>query len=820
MWERILFVLGLSSLLPLEYATGQGGGNLTAQLEMNDAPWTGVSGEVIDSSGNANHGTAQNGATTIADSFRGQIGSFDGVNDYVEIDNLIDFGTSDFSVTVWVNIAAYTDKAGIFTNRSNTGDDPGFLIRTDTSSTGRKEIEILTDFGESSTQSFARHLATDRWYHVAATVDRDGSQKIYIDGALQDTDDISSFAAIAITSSQNPRIGINEESTEFQGEMEDLRLYSKVLTTLEIQDIYNTTNVGPVELVRGPYLQRASTDEMTLRWLTSFNTNDSRVRYGSSPGSLTQTATFAGAKTDHTVQITGLNPNARYYYAVGSSAGDLVGDDVDHYFETHPAVASTQPQRFWVLGDSGTGNNDTIAVRDAYLELAASEQEADMMMLLGDNAYDDGTQLQHQGAVFDMYSSILRNKVLWPTLGNHGARDFDPVTGELLGKSGPNMGFNYLNIFTLPTNGESGGVASGNENYYSYDRGTVHFICLDSNFRDGFGSDPDPSAPMAQWLQQDLTATNQDWLIVFWHHPPYSKGSHDGDSAMRDTIVPIIEAGGVDLVLSGHSHSYERSYLIDSLTSDPGLNEPVPPSAIIDSGDGQEGGDGVYEKPPGIVPNTGTVYIVAGSSGKTSGVQPGDPGSWPSPIMIHAAQELGSLVIDVNDQRMDVRFLRELTNPAQVDDFFAIEKTPSAGIPGYIAWRDGFFTPGESGSEPDDDPEKDKLTKFLEFALNLDPKANSMDQLPSATVELNPVDQENYLTFRYRRRIVFTGITYTVEACEDLQPWDSSPSTVEELPGPTPNPDGVTETVIVRVKPSLETAVITKKFVRLRVTAP
>ena len=80
--------------------------------------------------------------------------------------------------------------------------------------------------------------------------------------------------------------------------------------------------------------------------------------------------------------------------------------------------------------------------------------------------------------------------------------------------------------------------------------------------------------------------------------------------------------------------------------------------------------------------------------------------------------------------------------------------------------------PGESGSEPDDDPEKDKLTNFLEFAFNLDPKANSTNQLPSATVELNPVDQENYLTFRYRRRIVFTGITYTVEACEDLQTWE------------------------------------------------
>ena len=74
---------------------------------------------------------------------------------------------------------------------------------------------------------------------------------------------------------------------------------------------------------------------------------------------------------------------------------------------------------------------------------------------------------------------------------------------------------------------------------------------------------PTPS-PMAIWLRSDLAVTTNRWLVAFWHHPPYTKGSHDSDAEaelieMRQNIVPILEAGGVDLVLSGHSHSYERS---------------------------------------------------------------------------------------------------------------------------------------------------------------------------------------------------------------------------------------------------------------------
>ena len=98
---------------------------------------------------------------------------------------------------------------------------------------------------------------------------------------------------------------------------------------------------------------------------------------------------------------------------------------------------------------------------------------------------------------------------------------------------------------------------------YSFDYGNIHFVCLES-----YETDRSTSGAMLTWLEADLQANDKSWLIAFWHHPPYSKGSHDSDTDGRMTdmcqnALPILEQHGVDLVLTGHSHSYERSYLID-----------------------------------------------------------------------------------------------------------------------------------------------------------------------------------------------------------------------------------------------------------------
>ena len=153
-----------------------------------------------------------------------------------------------------------------------------------------------------------------------------------------------------------------------------------------------------------------------------------------------------------------------------------------------------------------------------------------------------------------MYPEMLRKTVLWPAYGNHDGSAADAATN-----TGP-----YYDIFTLPKQAEAGGVASGTEAYYSFDYANIHFVELES-----YETDRSPTGPMLTWLQRDLAANTQPWVIVFFHHPPYSKGSHNSDTEielieMRQNALPILENFGVDLVLSGHSHSYERSFLLDS----------------------------------------------------------------------------------------------------------------------------------------------------------------------------------------------------------------------------------------------------------------
>ena len=119
---------------------------------------------------------------------------------------------------------------------------------------------------------------------------------------------------------------------------------------------------------------------------------------------------------------------------------------------------------------------------------------------------------------------------------------------------------------------------------------------------------------MLTWLEADLANTAQDWIIAYWHHPPYSKGSHDSDSEqrlyeMRENVVPILEDYGVDLVFTGHSHSYERSFLIDGHYGDAAsFND----SFKVDLGDGNEASDGAYQKPNlGPEGHRGTVYTLS-----------------------------------------------------------------------------------------------------------------------------------------------------------------------------------------------------------------
>src|SRR3989304_3730071 len=122
---------------------------------------------------------------------------------------------------------------------------------------------------------------------------------------------------------------------------------------------------------------------------------------------------------------------------------------------------------------------------------------------------------------------------------------------------------------------------------------------------------------MLTWLQSALAATTADWVIAVWHRPPYSKGQfHDSDVEtneinMRQYALPLLESFGVDAVLCGHSHNYERSYFLDGHY---GLSSTFSSAHQVDPGDGNPDGDGAYHKEEtGLTPNAGAVYVVNGS---------------------------------------------------------------------------------------------------------------------------------------------------------------------------------------------------------------
>ena len=414
------------------------------------------------------------------------------------------------------------------------------------------------------------------------------------------------------------------------------------------------TSDTAVNVTRGPYLQKGTPNSVVVKWRTLLPT-ESVVNSGSTLGNLNQTTEDLTLKTEHEIEITGLNADTKYYYEIANSAGVILPESSDQHFRTHPTSGTAQPYTFWILGDAGTANANQRAVRDAYYNYIGAN-DTDGILFLGDNAYNDGTDSEYQSALFEnMYEDKLKNTIAWSTLGNHDGHSADSNT-----QTGP-----YYDIFTFPTAGESGGLASGTEAYYSYDYGNIHFIVLDS-----YETNRSVGGAMYNWAQSDIQNTTQEWIVGIWHHPPYTKGSHNSDTEsnlidMRQNFLPMLENNGVDLVLSGHSHSYERSYFLNGHYGNSGtFNSPTMTVGATGNGDGKIDGTGAYSKSP--TSSDGAVYITAGSSGKVSG------GTLDHNAMYYSVSQLGSCILEVDGSTLNVKFIRET---GAIEDYFTIEKS-------------------------------------------------------------------------------------------------------------------------------------------------
>lgn len=191
--------------------------------------------------------------------------------------------------------------------------------------------------------------------------------------------------------------------------------------------------------------------------------------------------------------------------------------------------------RFAVIGDFGDGSNNERDVANLV-----KSWNPDFIITTGDNNYPDGEastidrnigQFYHQ-FIFPYngaYGPGATSNRFFPAMGNH---DWDNNVGD--------PGQPYFEYFTLP----------GNERYYDFVMGPVHFFMIDSDRRepDGITS----SSRQAAWLRQRLAASTAEWRIVVLHHPPFSSRTS------WPKLQWPYQDWGADVVLAGHAHVYER----------------------------------------------------------------------------------------------------------------------------------------------------------------------------------------------------------------------------------------------------------------------
>ncbi|HEX8372341.1 MAG TPA: Ig-like domain-containing protein [Chthoniobacterales bacterium] len=607
---------------------------------------------------------------------------------------------------------------------------------------------------------------------------------------------------------------------------------------------------GSGSLSRSPYLNQASHNSIVVRWDTA-QAVAGKVRYGTSPTNLNQTVDETISTKKHEVKLTGLSPYTRYYYSVGSAFDTLTPEAADttsvrtsaftnypaptqedYTFRTSPLPGTAVNTRVWIVGDCGRGSSSQAGGRDAYYNFMGSNVP-DLNLQMGDNAYNNGTQAEYQANYFLMYPTIFRKVPQWSCLGNHEATT-DAATGN----------YPYFDMFTFPKAGECGGVASGSENYYSFDYGNIHFICLDSQQSSRAVDNPatttvNEEGAMAAWLRADLAANTATWTIAFWHHPPYSKGSHDSDTEgtlveMRQRFNPIMEAGGVDVLYFGHSHSYERSVL---LNGNYGTTSSITAAMKFNAGNGSSRGfttngsgvirrkpadphtlspaattvngtvippDGAYLKPlTGPRDNYGAVYNTAGSSGQADG------GSLNHSAMYISYNTVGTVNLQINGNTLTSTYIQ---SGGTAPDNFTIVKQGAAdgdgdGIADEYEIANGMNR--RSASDAGADIDGDGLSGRVEFALGTQANVPTRNGLPLVTQSSGADSGKLALTFTPRQ----SSISYIVQASDDLKTWSDlampeitvgTPMTIADANTTSPNrylrlkivTNGVTDTLL------------------------
>jgi hypothetical protein len=294
--------------------------------------------------------------------------------------------------------------------------------------------------------------------------------------------------------------------------------------------LFAQTDNYPDDLHIYPYLQYVTPTSIIIKWET-VNPVTGSVTYGEDDNFSNSTTESSPVKI-HEIKLQGLNPATRYHYQVSYSSTTLE----EASFTTAPAPGTCH-WRMVAYGDNRTFPETHRRIASQILKLDPS-----MIIHSGDLVSNGNSYEQWKDEYFDPMKGLAENITVFPSLGNHE-------------RNSPY----YYEYMSLPDeNGES---------YYSFDYGNAHLIALNSNVRE----EPfDIVSEQTQWLIRDLKEhASAEWKIVFFHHPLFRCHPSRGIEPQRWVWQEIFDEYGVDLVVNGHDHYYQRTYAIGNYQGKP-----------------------------------------------------------------------------------------------------------------------------------------------------------------------------------------------------------------------------------------------------------
>lgn len=289
------------------------------------------------------------------------------------------------------------------------------------------------------------------------------------------------------------------------------------------------------------------TTEMAVTWRNAAGVAVGQVLYGRTENLSSSAAarcTAVGGYNSFEAVMTGLVPGETYYYKVGSAAA---WSEIQSFVAADGDASSFS---FLYLGD--VQYDLSMDEYEAWGELLAKAYEnygGAAFAVMGGDMVNNGQTIGEWQAFLAEASPVFCKIPMLAVPGNHESNDIKTGKPTLMNK-----------LLSLPQNG----LAGFEEEFYSFDYGCCHILCLNSNV---YLEEQLKAGTMAQtdferikaWIASDLGSSSAAWKIVVMHHPAYSVVSDKAGAEVLANWVPLFEAAEVDLVLYGHQHIYMRT---------------------------------------------------------------------------------------------------------------------------------------------------------------------------------------------------------------------------------------------------------------------